>query len=730
MIGSDQTSTNGLLRASRRVKINDVNYWDWFKCWVIPILHAIRESWPWLCPFVSHRRKVETMVGNRPNITRQPISAPFAITTKAIGTIKPSALWRSIRNNVPKRLELTPFVLLVCTILTVVEAIDTWAMRIRDISNAQTAAENLTGSLGRQALDTVRTVDIAILGLVQRLNIDGHGAETLEKLRQIMVARLKVFPALESFVIADATGRCLTTNYKSIPDDCTLAERADLAYHRTHEGELRLGRPERAVGSNTWVIPLSRRFNHPDGSFAGIVVIGLGIPYFNDYYNTFDIGRNGTILLALEDGTLLVRRPFDEANIGRNLHSGKLFTEFLPRRPVGIGKIKASTDGVVRYFAYRRLASYPLVVAVAVAEDDILAPWHAELWPRLSLTAVIIAIIAFLGGRLAKHTRERRRVEKAYRLLADNSTDVIMRIGPDSKRIYISPSIRDLTGHEPEELISGAHGQLIHPDDRAAWLESFGQRPYAEISEATYRILRTDGSFVWVEAVRRRLPDGGFVVCIRDISARKQAEDRLATANRQLELLARRDALTSVANRRAFDETIEAEFRRAVREKKPLSLIMIDVDNFKAFNDNYGHPAGDRCLVRIALALSELPQRPADLIARYGGEEFAILLPNTPQAGAITIAEQARSAVKLLQIEHISQPSKVVTISLGVASLVPIHGKSQVSDLISAADQALYDAKGKGRDTVSSTPAFANEWLPPAGWLFEIKKPAQDGAVA
>ena len=151
------------------------------------------------------------------------------------------------------------------------------------------------------------------------------------------------------------------------------------------------------------------------------------------------------------------------------------------------------------------------------------------------MTAVLIVIIGFLGTRVAMQVRERQTIESAYRLLADNATDVIMRVGPNGQRLYVSPSIQDITGHQSEELVNGRHGQLIHPEDRANWAGSFTRASNAGISEATYRVARKDGSYIWVEATRRRLADGGLVVSMRDVSARKQAEDALREAKLRAE---------------------------------------------------------------------------------------------------------------------------------------------------------------------------------------------------
>jgi diguanylate cyclase (GGDEF)-like protein len=172
----------------------------------------------------------------------------------------------------------------------------------------------------------------------------------------------------------------------------------------------------------------------------------------------------------------------------------------------------------------------------------------------------------------------------------------------------------------------------------------------------------------------------------------------LATANRELEKLSRQDGLTGIANRRYFDSYLLTEVRRAAREKAPVSLILSDVDHFKAFNDCYGHQAGDDCLRRVAAALSLAGRRPADLAARYGGEEFAIVLPATVLEGAVDVAKAVSRVIGGLAIPHArSAVDKSVTLSQGVVSLIP-EKETASEDLIQHADQALYQAKQQGRN--------------------------------
>jgi diguanylate cyclase (GGDEF)-like protein len=180
---------------------------------------------------------------------------------------------------------------------------------------------------------------------------------------------------------------------------------------------------------------------------------------------------------------------------------------------------------------------------------------------------------------------------------------------------------------------------------------------------------------------------------------RLTTEAKLKRAWESMEALATRDGLTGVANRRQFDFVLDREWRRAVRGRLPVSLLMIDADRFKAYNDNYGHLAGDACLKAIASAVAGAVRRPGDLLARYGGEEFAVLLPGTEEAGAAMVAERARRAVHDLALAHYFNDEKRVTVSIGLSSLVPQEGMDQRT-LIDRSDRALYEAKHNGRNRV------------------------------
>jgi diguanylate cyclase (GGDEF)-like protein len=180
----------------------------------------------------------------------------------------------------------------------------------------------------------------------------------------------------------------------------------------------------------------------------------------------------------------------------------------------------------------------------------------------------------------------------------------------------------------------------------------------------------------------------------------KNQLSELQQANQNLKLLANIDSLTKLSNRRDFDRYIEQEWERMQRSRSPLSLIMCDVDFFKNYNDKYLHPNGDKCLIKVAMALRNTVRRSGDLVARYGGEEFAVILPNTDALGAVSVAEKIRLAVKDLQITHESSAiAPYVTVSVGVSTIIPTH-ESEFQTLIDTADRALYQAKSQGRDRV------------------------------
>jgi diguanylate cyclase (GGDEF)-like protein len=281
--------------------------------------------------------------------------------------------------------------------------------------------------------------------------------------------------------------------------------------------------------------------------------------------------------------------------------------------------------------------------------------------------------------------------------------------------------------HSVVEADDGKKGLQMYQQDRPDLVLIDVVMPVMDGYEAARR-MRATGADEWVPIIflssreddqdlERAIESGGDDYLVKPVSfvvlnAKIRALQRLdamhgkqldmsrdlAAANRELEKLSHQDGLTGIANRRYFDGYLSTEVRRAAREHQPLSLILSDVDQFKAFNDCYGHQAGDDCLRRVAVALSSAGRRPADLAARYGGEEFAMVLPGTDLDGAVDVARSVSRVIGSLAIPHArSVVSQSVTLSQGVVSLTP-EKESPPEDLIRRADQALYQAKQQGRN--------------------------------
>jgi diguanylate cyclase (GGDEF)-like protein len=184
------------------------------------------------------------------------------------------------------------------------------------------------------------------------------------------------------------------------------------------------------------------------------------------------------------------------------------------------------------------------------------------------------------------------------------------------------------------------------------------------------------------------------------VRARVRTHMALKMKSDRLERLSMIDALTDIPNRRFLDDRLDSETRRSSRDRLPLSLVMIDIDFFKDFNDRYGHAAGDTCIQRVARALAAAVRRPGDLVARYGGEEFTVLLPGTDAEGSFVVAERLRGAVESLGIEHVaSGVASVVTVSVGVVTSTEARPLA-AQGLVTRADEALYRAKRIGRNRV------------------------------
>jgi diguanylate cyclase (GGDEF)-like protein len=251
----------------------------------------------------------------------------------------------------------------------------------------------------------------------------------------------------------------------------------------------------------------------------------------------------------------------------------------------------------------------------------------------------------------------------------------------------------------------------MHPDDRDRVVNfCVAQSQNGVDHEADYRALTSNGSYVWIRDVVHVKRNGNgevesLVGFMFDITERKQNEEQLLALQKELETLSFRDGLTGVANRRMFDAVFSKEWTAAQHSGEPLSLVLLDIDFFKQYNDRYGHIRGDDCLKRVAQALDGAGKRPHDFFARYGGEEFVMVLPQTDAAAARQMAERCRILVLSERIAHEDAVgSKVLSISLGAGTITPGSGDAP-DTFFHLVDQRLYAAKMQGRNRVVFTDA-------------------------
>ena len=307
-----------------------------------------------------------------------------------------------------------------------------------------------------------------------------------------------------------------------------------------------------------------------------------------------------------------------------------------------------------------------------------------------------------------------------FKFLAEQSVDVICLSGFDRIVRYISPSCFQLLGYRPEELIGKGPEAYILADDMPLLVPAreriLASRNLTDIT--TIRMQRKDGAIVWVEINVRLVLDPltgkpkQHVIMMRDVTESKKMVDRLSA-------LALFDSLTNLANRRAFDAVLEREWKRTTRAGSQLSIVLLDIDHFKEFNDLYGHVAGDEALRAVADVIATAV-RTTDTIARYGGDEMAIILPDTDSAGAMRVAEKVRAALVALELPHAGNTAcgGFVTVSVGAATALARQGGAAtvVESLILAADSALYKAKDAGRNRVASAVLIAAQEIDePAG---------------
>lgn len=485
------------------------------------------------------------------------------------------------------------FMLMVVVAFLAVESWRTWRDYRSVFASARDSVTNLARATAQHAEDTIRQVDVLTAGLAERVEGDGLQNLDVARIHKLLIQQSKIMPQLHGLFIYGPDGHWIVTDKEVTPETANNADRDYFQYHRTHEDRgVRIGQVVESRSTHDLIIPISRRLNNPDGSFAGVLLGTVKVSYFVDYYGDFRIDDKGALVLAMRDGTILVRRPFIASVVGKSLANSEIFKTYLPNANQGIVQIRAVVDDTERLYGYRALTTYPLVVEAGLSRDSIIAPWRQDLLKNGFVLVFLILVLACFGLIVLSQLRQRMAMEREIR------------------------------------------------------------------------------------------------------SAHKTMRDMALT-----------DSLTGLGNRRRLDAALTDEIRLARRQGSPLSLIMLDVDYFKRYNDQYGHAAGDDCLIAVGDGIRKAVKRPSDLAVRYGGEEFTVLLPNTDSAGAIQVAEDILQTIRSLEIEHAAHPLGYVTASAGITTRYPVDETVTPASLLKSADTCLYQAKQQGRNRWCSAQA-------------------------
>ena len=485
-------------------------------------------------------------------------------------------------------------IVIVCAALVLIESWRILDARRAQISEAETAAANLARSLAETTNGTFVQADILLAGIVERLEVDGTAPARLERISNLLREARSALPQLQHLSVLDASGSSIASDMSDL-DGKVANDREYFRYHQQHDDRApHMGPPIRSKTSSEWIVTVSRRFNDAPGRFAGVVVASISLSFFSNYFEQFEVGAGGTIVLLGSDGTVINRRPFVESAIGTSMSQSPLYRDHISYDDHGTAWITSRFDGVDRLTAFRKADKYPVYAIVALSKKEIFAPWIDDCIVHGGAMLAFLFVIALVGGWLVRQSVIRHR------------------------------------------------DQLLLVESRAALVE----------------------------------------------------------ANAELSDLVREDGLTGIANRREFDRVLGQECSRATRHGSWISLLIIDVDHFKAFNDAHGHVAGDECLRKLGAIVRGSATRPGDLAARYGGEEFVVLLPRTDLPGARRVAEILLETLRTTALPHPASATGFVTASVGVAAMHPGQHGIAAQALVEGADQALYSAKNSGRDCV------------------------------
>lgn len=301
--------------------------------------------------------------------------------------------------------------------------------RSTELREAQVTTSNLARSMAQQAADAIGEADSLLDGILERLETEGIAISGSQRMLSFLKRRVLANPQLHGIFIYAHDGTWLATSLDKSPR-ANNSDREYFQYHRTHEDpRLYIGKVIASRSTGELVIPVSRRINAPDGSFAGVLLATVRVEYFRQFYQSFDVDKSGVIVLTLADGTLLVNRAHEDMQIGTDLSSNRIFSELLPHNATGTATFRSVVDGVLRIHSYERVSGYPLVVIAALSQDGVLAPWRQSVVRSVAVVGVFGFFALMFGLALIHQIRALAQAEERLRHTHDALEALAMQDG-------------------------------------------------------------------------------------------------------------------------------------------------------------------------------------------------------------------------------------------------------------------------------------------------------------
>lgn len=298
------------------------------------------------------------------------------------------------------------------------------------LEEGRVAAANTARAAAEHANATMDLAATILSGIVERVETDGSGSKAWPRLHAHLITRVQETPALQGLFVYDETGAWAATSLAKVENGFNNADRDYFQFHHTHASRaLRVGAPIRSRSSGSWILPVSRRLEHPDGSFAGVALATIKVSHFQQYYDGFELGAGGAMLIALTDGTLLTRRPFIKDSVGSSIAHGPVMGLMRKGPSNGTAMLVSKLDGIERLYSYRKLDNYPLLVAAALAKDDIFAVWRFETWRDALVLLAMLAVLLYGGSRLLRQVVIRDRMEIEMRRLQEKLAVTVAELG-------------------------------------------------------------------------------------------------------------------------------------------------------------------------------------------------------------------------------------------------------------------------------------------------------------